>query len=256
MIDIHTHILPGVDDGAQVMEDAMNMAEAAFKDGIRTLIATPHHANGTYWNEADAVSVAVETLNLKLQERAINLTILPGQEVRVYDALLDDLDAGKVRTLNGSRYILLEFSSARIPRNISELMHELRIMGITPVIAHPERNAEISAEPDKLQRLVEDGALAQITTHSLLGGFGDKIQKVSYDLCRSNLIHFVSSDAHNLTHRPFRMTEAYAGIAARLGDTYVEYYKQNAQLLAGNEDIEAWPIKQAASSKGWFKFWK
>ncbi|GIP39972.1 tyrosine protein phosphatase [Paenibacillus sp. J31TS4] len=254
MIDIHSHILPGIDDGCQTLDNALAMARMAVADGISTIIATPHHASGRFWNEAPLVCERVALLNMELEKEALPVTIAAGQEVRVYDDLLNDLAAGKLQTLNGSRYLLVEFPSGKVPPRFHETIHELRLLGLIPVIAHPERNVELASSPDKLQELVEAGALAQVTTHSLLGSFGRKIQQLSITMCERNLIHFVASDAHDCRHRAIGLREAGRVIEAKLGESYWSYCQRNAQLLLENESIEGrFPTK---STKKWYTFWR
>lgn len=238
MIDIHNHILPGLDDGAASLDEALAMARIAAGEGITDIIATPHHANGRYTNEAVQVLEAVGILNETIAAAGIPVRLHPGQEVRAYKELMDDYYEGRLLSLANSRYLLLELPTSRIPDDLYDLIHELGIAGITPVIAHPERNMELSNHPDKLAGLIERGALAQMTTHSINGLFGRKIQDVSFTMCESHLIHFLSSDAHNPELRPFGMTEANQLIKERLGQAFTDYYIHNAQLLLENQMIE------------------
>ncbi|MFD1772542.1 tyrosine-protein phosphatase [Paenibacillus rhizophilus] len=238
MIDIHSHILPFADDGASDWEDALAMARDAHKDGIHTVVATPHHANGQYLNPADGVLDGVERMNEKLRLEGIPLNVLPGQEIRVYGNLLDDLESGILLPLASSRYILLEMPSSRVPSRMEELCHELVIQGYVPVIAHPERNAEIAAHPERLQRLVEIGALGQLTAQSLTGVFGGKLQKLSLELCRRNTIHAVASDAHDGGTRSFSLSQAYQVIDKLLGGETSDYFRKNAQNIVGNSPID------------------
>lgn len=237
MIDIHSHILPFMDDGASDWKAALAMAQDACKDGISTVVATPHHANGVYMNPAPSIEQAVQLLNERLQQAAIPLLVLPGQEIRLYGDLLMDLEQGQLLTIAGSRYILLEMPSSRVPRNTEETCHELIIQGFVPVIAHPERNAEIAENPAKLERLVELGALGQVTAQSLAGVFGSKLQKLSLDLCRRNAVHMIASDAHDSQHRPFGLSEAYAVVSKELGPEVSDGYRQNSQRMIANEEL-------------------
>lgn len=237
MIDIHNHILPYMDDGAADWEAALGMARDAHKDGISTVIATPHHANGVYLNPASAIKQAVEQLNERLQQAKIPLQVLPGQEIRVYADLLNDLEQGQLLTLAGSRYILLEMPSSRVPRSMEETCHELLIQGLIPVIAHPERNAEIAESPGRLERLIELGALGQVTSQSLAGVFGSKLQKLSFELCRRNAVHVIASDAHDSHHRPFGLSEAYAALDKEMGSAVSDCFRHNSQRILDNEDL-------------------
>ncbi|MDF2938751.1 MAG: hypothetical protein K0Q90_4124 [Paenibacillaceae bacterium] len=253
MIDIHNHILPGVDDGCRDLEESLELARLAVKDDIHHIIATPHHANGRYQNDAGKVRQAVDDLNGALSAEGINLQIHTGQEIRVYKELLDDLNAGKLLTLADSRYMLLEFSSSRVPDGIEDLLHELRLAGITAIIAHPERNMELSGNLSRFADLIDRGALAQMTTHSINGLFGRKIQSISLDMCRSNLIHFLSSDAHNPLERPVSLQTAATYIMKKLGEKTYTYYKENADRVLYNQEII--PISHKVHNKKRFLFW-
>jgi len=256
MIDIHSHILPGVDDGPPSMEESLEMAKAAVADGIRTIAATPHHNDGDYVNEKTAILAAVEQLNAALEDNSIPLTVVPGQEVRHYDYLVEDLyDGTKLLTINNnSKYLLLEFPSGEVPSNAQETLHELGILGITPIIAHPERNRAIAAKPDLMLELLEAGALGQVTSQSLVGRFGPKVQKVAEELCRRNLVHLVASDAHNNTTRPFLMKEAMEWVSRELGETYRQYYLTNSEHVVFDRPIQRMePLKM---KKNPFLFWR
>lgn len=255
LIDIHCHIIPGVDDGAQTVAESVALAEAAVRDGIHTIVATPHHHDGHYLNEGSSVRVHVEQLNLVLRERQIPLTVLPGQEIRYYDGLVDDLEQERdVLTLHDSRYLLLEFPSYEVPKGVKDAIHEFQLMGLVPIIAHPERNKELARHPERLAELIELGALAQVTSLSLTGGFGKTIQSASLDLCRRNLIHLVGSDAHHIKKRPFVLSEAYEVIRSRIGADAEEYYKENAANVIENREIEvAVPVKK---KRNLFFLWK
>lgn len=254
MIDIHNHILPLLDDGSQSLEESLLMARAAVAEGIHTIIATSHHANGNYDNEAKIIIAAVNELNQHLQTNQIPLTVRAGQEIRLYNNLIDDLHTDKLLTLNHSDYILIEFPSSRIPSTAKEIIHELTVMKRIPIIAHPERNQEIIKDPDKLTQLIEWGALSQITSSSINGLFGKKLQAFSLDLCRRDLVHFVASDAHNLTVRPFGLNTAYEHILHSLGEDYTHYYLSNARHIMDNTPI---PVREPISrKKKWYKIWQ
>jgi protein-tyrosine phosphatase len=237
MKDIHCHILPFMDDGAANWESALAMAHDAYRDGITSVIATPHHANGQYMNNSASIREAVDLMNEKLRQHGNPLLVLPGQEIRVYGDLLDDLERGQLLSLADSRYILLEMPSSRVPRNMEEICHELIIQGFVPVIAHPERNAEVAADPSKLERLIELGSLGQVTAQSLAGVFGNKLQKLSLELCRRNAVHVLASDAHDSVHRPFGLNAAYVVLEKELGPEMRDYMRGNAQQIVANGEV-------------------
>ncbi|TLS52002.1 tyrosine protein phosphatase [Paenibacillus antri] len=238
MIDIHSHILPGADDGSPSLEGSLEMARAAVSDGIQIIAATPHHKDGYFVNEKIAILKAVEQLNDALRQADIPLMVVPGQEVRHYESLIEDLyDGSRLLTINNSKYLLLEFPSGDVPSNIQDTLHELGILGITPIIAHPERNRAIASKPDLMEELIEWGALAQVTSQSLVGRFGPKVQRTAEELCRRNLVHLIATDAHNITTRPFLMREAMEWVMREQGDTYRQYYETNAKHVLSDLPI-------------------
>ncbi|WP_217635185.1 tyrosine-protein phosphatase [Paenibacillus sp. yr247] len=237
MIDTHCHILPCMDDGAESMEEAIVMARYALQCGINALVATPHHANGRYENDAIKIKNAVNIFKGELKQQGINLIVHAGQEVRVNKYVMDDLMSGKILTLNESQYILLELPSKGIPSYFDELLHELRVIHLTPVIAHPERNAEFLKYPSRLREYVESGVICQATSHSLSGVFGNKIKKFAFELCKQNLIHVIGSDAHNTSTRQGNLGQVLSDIRAVLGEERAQYYLENAALLIKGEAI-------------------
>ncbi|WP_286230079.1 tyrosine-protein phosphatase [Neobacillus mesonae] len=236
MIDIHCHILPGVDDGAQTMEDSITMAKQAAKEGIHTIIATPH-LNHQYDNRKQAIVEKVDAVNLALKQEGVNLIILPGQEPRIYGEIIEDYEKNEIQTLNGSRYVFIEFPSNHVPMYSEKLLFDLQVKGLTPVIVHPERNSELIEHPDVLYNLVEKGALTQVTASSLCGYFGKKIKIFSEQLIEANLTHFIASDAHNVVNRAFKMEEAFNLIESDFGVDYVYLFTENAEFLIDNKNI-------------------
>nr|WP_246042116.1 CpsB/CapC family capsule biosynthesis tyrosine phosphatase [Cohnella pontilimi] len=248
MIDIHTHILPGRDDGAADWEETLRMARTAAAEGITKIVATPHHANGHYWNTAVEVEEHTLRANERLIEAGVPVTIMPGQEIRVHDDLLEAWYRQELLPLAGSSYVLIEMPSGHLPPKMEELIHELNVMKLKPIIAHPERNAEIIKQPGRLAELVEMGALAQVTTHSLLGGFSGRIQKTAWSLCERGLIHLVSSDAHHLRTRGFRLREAYDAVRRRMGEPWETYFRNNAKCVVEDRPFGSKPASAANGS--------
>jgi protein-tyrosine phosphatase len=231
MIDLHCHILPGVDDGAQSLSDSLNMAMMAVQQGIRKVVATPHHLNNSYENPKQSIIDRVEELNEALRLEKIELEVLPGQEVRIHGEMLEGFEAGEILPVNHTPYILVEFPSNHVPRYTEKLFYDLQMNGLLPVIVHPERNQEIIERPDLLYRLVKKGALTQITAASICGDFGKKIRNFSLQLIEANQTHFIASDAHNITNRSFKMSEAFDLIEKKYGINAVFILKENAELL-------------------------
>ena len=238
LIDIHCHILPSLDDGASHLTESLEMARQAEKQGITKIIATPHHLNGNYENDKTTILNKVNELNEHLTKEGINLTILPGQECRIIGELVTEYNNGSILTANNNgKYILVELPSNSVPLYTEKLLFDLQLNGLVPVIVHPERNAELIANPDKLYQLVKKGACTQITASSLVSKFGKNIKKFTHDLIEANLTHFIASDAHNIKTRSFYLAEAYEEIEAKYGNGMKYMFMENAELLVEGETI-------------------
>jgi len=239
MIDIHTHVLPAIDDGAKNVAESLLMLSSAIQDGIHTLVATPHY-HPKYRNEKEEIIARVENLQQIARENQLKIDIFPGHEIRIYGDLLEDYEAGKLLTIaDNATYILIEFSSRQIPHYTQQLIYDIEMSGLVPVLAHPERNLEFLKNPDKLYELVRRGALVQLTTGSILGYFGKDIQKFSRQLIAADLAHVIATDAHNDTNRAFNMSLAYEEIIKRYGINCASYLTKNAQLLVEGNPVYA-----------------
>lgn len=231
MIDLHCHILPGIDDGARKIEDSLEMAKQAISEGIHTIVATPHHQNGKYINDKNNILYQVSRLNECFLKENIPLTLLSGQEIRIYGELLEDYRNGKIMPLNHSKYILVEFPASQVPQFTERLLYDIHSEGLTPIIVHPERNSRLIEDPDILYNLVNKGAMTQVTASSLTGRFGRKIKKFSLDLINANLVHMIASDAHNISGRSFHMQEASDLIISEYGLDMVYMFQENAEAI-------------------------
>ncbi|MFS0892091.1 tyrosine-protein phosphatase [Peribacillus frigoritolerans] len=238
MIDIHCHILPGVDDGSADMKESMNMAKKAVEAGITHLFATPHHLNEKYVNaKRDIIERAVR-LNGSLKQNNIPLTIHLGQEVRIHRDIFTSLEKEEILTLNDNgTYLLLELPSGKVPTYTQEVIYELLLKGITPIIVHPERNKELIANHKLLFELVQEGALTQITSGSIIGNFGKSIQSFSKKIIEHNLAHFIATDAHNIGSRGFTLQQAYETITKAYGIQSAFYFKENAEQLLKDQSL-------------------
>lgn len=237
MIDIHCHILPGIDDGAKHMSETIVMAKKAVQEGIDTIIATPHHRNERYENEKKDILVKVNEVNRVLSKEGISLKVLAGQETRIFGEFLEEYEAGKIVTLADSSYVFIELPSGHVPRYTEKLLYDIQLEGLTPIIVHPERNSEIVERPDLVYQLVKSGALTQVTAASLCGQFGKKIKTFSQQLIEANLTHFIASDAHNTKNRIFKMAEAFDHIESRYGVDMVYLFTENAELLVEGQNV-------------------
>ncbi len=238
MIDLHCHILPGVDDGAASLQESLSMAEQAIAQGITHLLCTPHHNNGRYENEKSSVIAAVHHLQNALDERNLPLTLLEGQEVRVTGELITAIEKDHLLFTDiTDTYLLLEFPTQDVPAFSESLFFELRTLGKVPVIVHPERNAIFREDPNRLIPFLEMGCLAQLTAPSIVGIFGKQIQKTAHEMVTHNLVQMMASDAHGVTKRRFYLKEAYEIIEQEWGKEKVLQMQQVARDLINGDEV-------------------
>lgn len=238
MIDLHCHILPGIDDGAQSLEDSLAMAHMAVAEGITHILVTPHHKNGVFINEKNEINQKLIELQNEFDLREIPISLFPGQEVRINGELMEEIADGKIQFIDEEdQYLLIEFPTMSVPAYSENLFFELSKKGIIPIIVHPERNQVFMDNPNALKPFIERGALAQLTAGSYLGKFGKKIQKVSKQMLEANLVHFIASDAHNTASRSFLMKAAYDKLGQDFGNRKAESFKQLTKDLINGEII-------------------
>ena len=227
MIDLHSHILPGLDDGAGSLEESLRMCKMSYRDGVRTIVATPHTLNGVYQNNRSTILAKVRELRTALEASSFllnkkpnetTLTILPGADVLLNQETLPQLEQGKVTTLgDGGKSLLIEFSTQRIPREAEQILLQLIEKGIIPVITHPERNVDVLQKPQRYQEMIMMGCLGQVTALSLTGWFGHEVKRFSENLLKHRLIHVIASDAHSTDGRSPVLTSGVEAAAKIVG---------------------------------------
>lgn len=238
MIDVHTHILPGIDDGVRTEDEAVAFARIAVADGIRTLVATPHCREGFYVNERDTVLAAVARLRGRLAAESVALELLPGAEVHLTTDLPARVKDGRAPTLaDNGRTLLLELSMSQYPVDVENVVFQLRLAGVQVVFAHPERIRWFQDDVRRYEEMIRLGAFGQITTGSLLGDFGESTQEFSEELIRKRLVHVIASDSHNTRGRRPEMSAAVRAAARFVGDRYAARMADEfpGALLAGRE---------------------
>lgn len=220
MIDMHCHILPGVDDGPIDLATALLMARMAVDDGIRTVIATPHVGNGVYNNTAASIAAACVALNNELVWWDIPLTVLPGAEVHLTADVPEIWRKNRLLGLNGDKYcLLLELPHMFIPAGVPKVLQRLVAAGVQPFIAHPERNLTIIKRPEYVAAMISYGAKMQVTAGSLCGDYGKSIKAFAEQMVLSGQVDCIASDMH--PGRYFRMRAAYARVRAIAGEESV-----------------------------------
>jgi protein-tyrosine phosphatase len=206
MIDLHCHLLPAIDDGAQTMDEALELARIAVADGITHSVMTPHVHPGRYENRLSNIEAACETFREALREAAIPLKISAGGEVRISAEIIDMLEQGSLPLMHseeGEKTLLLEFPHDRIIPGTENLIVFLLEQGITPMVAHPERNKDVMRNPKAINPFVEAGCLLQLTAASVAGDFGRPPKKCAEQLLKVHAESILlATDAHNSQYRP------------------------------------------------------
>lgn len=202
MIDVHLHILPGVDDGPATLSDALSLARSLVQEGVHMAVATPHYNDEYQQLPAREIIGRVGDLQRELDRNGIPLRLLAGHEALIQPGLAADVQSGRLATLNGSRYLLLELWNSTWLPETERVIFELRALGVVPVLAHPERYSFIQQDSNRLKALLEQGMLAQLTAGSLVGMQGNTARKCAETLLKRGLINCIASDAHGPGRRP------------------------------------------------------
>ena len=253
MIDIHSHILPYIDDGAKDMDMAIEMAKIYLENGIKTVIATPHYIEKNISTSKEDTKNILEDLKIQLDREGLDLEIFLGNEAYISMDLIKDIEEGYMATLNGTRYILVELPMMDIPLYVENVIYELLLKGYVPIIAHPERNAKIIEDPNILYNLIEKGALAQLNLPSLEGKYGEEIQETAEILLKHNMIHFLGTDAHGSRRKSPRFSKTLEILKTIVSEEdYDSLTYQNPTLLLKNENIYTKSPIKYSPKKGFF----
>ena len=255
MIDLHCHVLPGLDDGARLLEETLDIARSAVKNNIDTIVATPHTLNGFFVNNWENVVSLTSTVQKAFDAEDIAITLYPAMEAQVCPELFDALEKGQAATINdNSRYMLLEFPPFSMPPGSMQFIFKLKLQGITPVIAHPERNLILQNDLKQLYDLVKMGALCQLTALSVTGYLGPSVQKSSEQMIKTGLAHVIATDAHSDDERIAALASA-VDMAAEILQDYSRAEKMvtttPAAIIAG-EDVDV--DEPVLDKKKWWVF--
>lgn len=225
MIDLHCHILPALDDGATDLAEAIGLLQLAVADGIRRMVATPHINPGYFDNEPQRIAQALQLLRHEVDRLGLNIGLAAAAEVRLTDQLMPALEAGQLPFLGvwqQQKVLLLELPPSHIPAGTDALLKWLARHQVIAMIAHPERNREVQANPAALAPLRRVGCLFQLTASSLLGDLGARHQQCAEQLVQQQLFHVVASDCHSLNRRPPRLSAACQRIAQLVSEDYAQ----------------------------------
>ncbi len=222
MIDIHHHLLFGLDDGSPDLETSVAMARIAFEDGITHVVCTPH-ASGSYTYNPERNTERLAALRDALAAENIDLTLGIGCDFHLsYDNINEAIADPKKFAINATQYLLVELPDYGLPPTLTETFYQLQLAGLTPILTHPERNPTLQRDLDRMKDWLRNGLLIQVTGGSLLGHMGRTAEQVSHTLLRDRWVHVLATDAHNITSRPPRLSEARDIVAKRYGQHYAD----------------------------------
>ncbi len=256
-IDIHCHLIPGIDDGAQSWDDTLAMAQLAVQDGTRTIIATPHQLGAYSQNHGDTIRARVGELQQVLTENQIDLEVLAGGDVRIEDDMVERIMAGEVMTLaDRGKHVLLELPH-ELYFPLEPILEALQRVGLRGILSHPERNAGLMSKPHLLAPLVNEGCLMQVTSGSLVGSFGPASQHVAESMLQQGWVHFLASDGHSPKSRRPLMGRGFRRASELVGVEMAELICcHNPRRVAEGKDVAPGPLtpkRPKSSFSGWFR---
>ncbi len=244
MIDLHSHILPGLDDGARSVEESLEIAKIAERDGVEKIVATPHLFRGDFIHEnLSIIEKKRSELSQALKENNIRVEILAGAEVHISHNLIEEIRKNRENlVLNQSSYMFVEFPSDHVFSGANSLFFELMSEGINPIIAHPERNSVFIHSPSLLYELIQMGGLSQANSGSFSGLYGRRVEEAVLHFLELNLIHFIASDSHNNYSLVSRLSEAVKRARMIVGEEKARaLVKDNPQAVLDDKEIPSLP---------------
>lgn len=252
MIDFHSHIVYGVDDGAETIEDSIRILKLAQNAGFKKIILTPHYMQDYYEIQKDEIKQKIELIEEKCKEENIDISLYQANEIYITNHMTELLQEGIVSSINNSKYVLFELPMNEEPANLLEVVYSLLENGKTPIIAHPERYTYVQKNPNKLLELIEKGVLFQTNYGSILGQYGKEIQKTANLLLENNFIHFLGSDVHRIGHIYEKIEEIKKQLRKIISEEKIEELTdKNIEKILKDEKIE---IEEPSKIKqGFFK---
>ncbi|AIF53710.1 tyrosine-protein phosphatase [Pelosinus sp. UFO1] len=264
MFDLHSHIIPGIDDGAKDMEMSLAMLQIAVDNGTKGIVATPHVIEGEWLPSWDRILTDCDTLQKEVQKLGIEIPIYPGGEVAIHIDILEKLKGPGAYCINSGRYMLVELPATHIPNFTDEFFFTLQARGITPILAHPERHPELAKKPEILGEWINRGVLAQVNGTSITGRMGERVMKMAELFITNGMVHVLGSDAHRIHNRNTKLTTAVTRMVELIGKEATEkIIKLNADHILHSREVNIkevgeikYPTKNKSVIKWLSKLWK
>jgi protein-tyrosine phosphatase len=256
LIDLHTHVLPGVDDGARTMDDALAMAKVALDDGITTVVATPHRHEGAYRAPREDAQQRLAELQAALTEADLNLEVVLGGEAQIAPDSAAQVRAGLAFTINGGRYLLVEWPFEQWPLYSEQAIFDLQIEGVLPIIAHAERYRVVQRNHLQLAPLIERGVIVQVNGGSLLGTSGPEVQRTAEKLVLEGMAHVLASDAHSAHARPPLLSAARDRAASLVGEARARAMVEDVPRQIIESRGVSLPDVEVRKARPFWAFWR
>lgn len=255
MVDIHSHVVWGVDDGAPSIEVSLHLLRDAAAAGTTRIAATPH-SNGEFFYDKPLIEERIAQLNENMGGK---LQVVRGCDLHLsFDNVVEAIGDPKKFSLNGTRYVLVEFSDFTIPSSMDGVLDRFLANDLVPVLTHPERNPILQRDEKRVPKWVDMGCLVQVTALSILGGFGKSAHESAHRLLSKGLVHIVASDAHDPVRRHARLDESRSAVASRYGDAAATLmFETNPGRILDGKIVADGPTGegQATESKPWWRVW-
>lgn len=255
MIDIHCHILPEVDDGSRSLNESIEMAMIAKEQGITKIVNTSHYHPDFRYKKGEELLKELEDFNNVLKENMIDIEVVIGNEIYYTKDLIKEIDELDFYTLNNSRYILIELPPTNFPKDLCNIVYELKEKNYIPVFAHVERYREVQENPELIYEVINAGAIIQVNSHSILGKSGKELQKVCNTLLNRNMVHVVGTDAHSSKRRTPIFLDAYKYVSEKYSKEMADdLFIKNNNAIINNEALNLpKPYKEEQKKRGFLK---
>ena len=237
MIDIHSHIIPKIDDGSKSMEMTLQMLKNAKNRGTSEIVATPHYLLEYGEATIEEVRKYVQDINELIKNENMDMKVYHGQEVYFSERIIDDYLNNNIGTINDSRYMLIEFNMRKFEDNIFDVLYELQVRDIIPIIAHPERYRDFIQKPSRINDFIKEGYLFQLNSGSIEGKLGEDTRKTAEIFLANNIYNFIGSDAHNVTSRTTGIDNAL-NLICKKNKFSEEVFNESSKRLIRNDNVE------------------
>ena len=239
MIDIHSHILPNIDDGSRSIEETFNLIKEAENVGFEAIISTSHYMENYYETDTPEREVWINAIYENLKAKNININLYLGNEIYISENLVKLLEEGKASTINDTSYVLFELPLNVEPMSLYQVIYDMLQCKLVPILAHPERYSYVQKDPELIYDLIQKGVLMQANYGSIIGQYGDKAQMIVKKLLENNMIHFLGSDVHRQNTIYPKIPQILAELNGIIGEEKVEKLTTtNPKLVLQNKKIE------------------